>query len=556
MADHPKVFISYSHDTPEHKQWVSKLAAKLHHKGVNVIFDQWDLRLGDDVTQFMERGIKDSDRVLVICTDSYVRKANAGEGGVGYESMILTRKLAEDVGTNRFIPIIRQALGEDKTPTFLDSQVYINFMAEENFDEKFDELLHERLQVPVLQKPLVPHIESLRVRNYRALQDIELKGITPLSVFLGPNGSGKSTLFDVFAFLAECFTVGLRRAWDKRGRFKELRTRESDGPIEFELKYRETPKTPLITYHLTIDEEKMGPCVKAEWLQWRRGSRGKPFRFLDFQEGKGSVIGGETPEAGNARIEERLEDRSMLAASRFGQSALHPRVSALYRFITGWHLSYLSADATRGVPEAGPQERLSEIGDNLPNVIQHLKERHPERLEKILSILSNRVPRLEKVDAELMMDGRLLLQIKDAPFAQPILAKFASDGTLKMLSYLTLLHAPEPPQLIGVEEPENYLHPRLLNGLVEECREASASSQLMITTHSPYFVNGLRAEEVWVLYRDEQGFTVCKRASEMRGINDFLEAGAKLGYLWMEGFFEVGDPLTNAGGRRRGGNAN
>jgi predicted ATPase len=165
------------------------------------------------------------------------------------------------------------------------------------------------------------------------------------------------------------------------------------------------------------------------------------------------------------------------------------------------------------------------------------------------------VPRLEKVDAELMMDGRLLLQIKDAPFEQPILAKFASDGTLKILSYLTLLYDPEPPQLIGVEEPENYLHPRLLNGLVEECREASASSQLMITTHSPYFVNGLRAEEVWVLYRDEQGFTVCKRTSEMQGINEFLQAGAKLGQLWMEGFFEVGDPLTNAGGPKRGGNA-
>ena len=398
----------------------------------------------------------------------------------------------------------------------------------------------------------IPRIEALRVKNYSALRDVKLRDITPLSVFLGPNGSGKSTLFDVFAFLAECFTVGLRRAWDKRGRFKELRTRESDGPIEFELKYRETPKTPLITYHLTIDEEKMGPRVKAEWLQWRRGSWGKPFRFLDFQEGKGSVIGGETPEEGDRRIEERLEDHSMLAASRFGQSALHPRVSALYRFITGWHLSYLSADATRGVPEAGPQERLSETGNNLPNVIQHLKERYPERLEKILSILSNRVPRLEKVDAELMMDGRLLLQIKDAPFTQPILAKFASDGTLKMLSYLILLYAPEPPQLIGVEEPENYLHPRLLNGLVEECREASAASQLMITTHSPYFVNGLRAEEVWVLYRDEQGLTVCKRASEMQGIKHFLEAGAKLGDLWMEGFFEVGDPLTNAGGPKRG----
>ena len=555
MAEHPKVFISYSHDTPEHKRWVSELGVKLRHRGVEIILDQWDLHPGDDPTPLMESGIRNSDRVLVICTDSYVTKANAGVGGVGYESMIVTRQLARDLGANKFIPIIRQALGEDKTPAFLETQVYIDFTDEDLFDEKFDELLHERLQVPALHKPLVPHIESLHARNYRALRDVKLQDITPLSVFLGPNGSGKSTLFDVFAFLAECFTVGLRRAWDKRGRFKELRTRESDGPIEFELKYRETPKTPLITYHLTINEETKGPCVKAEWLRWRRGSRGKPFRFLDFQEGKGYVIAGETPDEGDTRIEEQLEDRSMLAVSRFGQSALHPRVSALYRFITGWHLSYLSADATRGVPEAGPQERLSETGDNLPNVIQHLKERYPERLEKILSILSDRVPRLEKVDAELMMDGRLLLQIKDAPFEQPILAKFASDGTLKILSYLTLLYAPEPPQLIGVEEPENYLHPRLLNGLVEECREASASSQLMITTHSPYFVNGLRAEEVWVLYRDEQGFTVCKRTSEMQGINEFLQAGAKLGQLWMEGFFEVGDPLTNAGGPKRGGNA-
>ena len=71
----------------------------------------------------------------------------------------------------------------------------------------------------------VPRIEYLRVQNYRALHDLELKNITPLTVLLGPNGSGKSTVFDVFAFLSECFTVGLRKAWDKRGRFKELRTR-------------------------------------------------------------------------------------------------------------------------------------------------------------------------------------------------------------------------------------------------------------------------------------------------------------------------------------------
>ena len=552
MAKNPKVFISYSHDSPEHKQWVSELAAGLRRNGVDAILDQWNLGPDDNVPRFMERGIRNSDRVLVICTDSYVRKANADEVGIGYESMIVTEKLVENLGTNKFIPIIRQTLAEEKIPVFLKEQVYIDFTDDSQFDEKFDVLLHERLLVPSLQRPYVPHIESLRVKNYRALRDVELKGIKPLSVFLGANGSGKSTFFDVFAFLAECFTDGLRRAWDKRGRFKELRTRGCGGPIEFELKYREEPGTPIITYHLSISEDPKGPFVETEWLQWRPSSRGKHVRFLNFHHGTGSIVPGEKPNKTDKPIDEQLDEPSMIAVSTFGQSAHYPRVTALRRFITNWHLSYLSIAATREPTETAPQKRLSAIGDNLPNVIQYLQERYPERLEKIISILSDRVPRLEKVDTELMTDGRRLLRIKDAPFDQPILAKFASDGTLKLLSYLTLFHDPQPPQLIGIEEPENYLHPRLLTGLVGECLEVSAMSQLIITTHSPRFVNELSADEVWMLYRDEQGFTVCKRASEMLGIEQLLDAGAKLGKLWMEGYFEFGDPLTNAGGPKRG----
>ena len=555
MAENPKVFISYSHDSPVHMRWISELAAKLRRNGVQIIFDQWHLSSDNDQKQFMEFGVKNSDWILVICTDSYVSKANDGEDSIGYESMIVTRKLVEDLGTNKFIPVIRQTEWEDKTPEFLKDRVSIDFTDDNQFDAKFEELLHERLLLPPLQKPLIPYIESLRIKNYRALRNIELKGIKPLSVFLGANGSGKSTLFDVFAFLAECFTDGLRRAVDKREGFKELRTRGCDGPIEFELKYREEPGTPIITYHLSINEDTEGPFVETEWLQWRPGSRGKHVRFLNFHHGTGSVIPGEKPNKTDKPVDEQLDDPSTLAANMFGQSAQHPRVSNLRRFITDWHLSDFSTDATREPTETAPQKRLSETGDNLPNVIQYLQERYPERLEKILSVLSDRVPRLEKVETERTIDGRLLLQIKDAPFEQPILAKFASDGTLKLLSYLTLFHDPQPPQLIGIEEPENYLHPRLLTGLVGECLEVSAMSQLIITTHSPRFVNELSADEVWMLYRDKQGFTVCKRASEMLGIEQLLEAGAKLGKLWMEGYFEFGDPLTNAGGPKRGVNA-
>jgi len=393
----------------------------------------------------------------------------------------------------------------------------------------------------------IPRIEYLRVRNYRALADLELKGLQPLTVFLGPNGSGKTTLFDVFAFLSECFTVGVRKAWDKRGRFRELRTRDSIGSIEFTIKYRERRNLPIITYFLKISEEGNNPVIEEEWLEWKRGSHGRPFRFLEFKRGEGKVITGELPDENDERVPEKLRNTETLAVNTLGQFAKHPRVSALREFISGWYLSYLSADHTRGIPEAGPQERLTETGDNLPNVIQYLKEQHTDRLDQILTKLAQRIPRLEKVDAKLMEDGRLLLQIKDAPFEQPILSKFASDGTLKMLAYLTLLYDPNLPLLIGIEEPENQLHPRLLPELCEECRIAAGRSQLMVTTHSPFFVNGLRPTELWVLYRDGKGYTQARKAANMKGIPEFIDQGSKLGDLWIKGFFEVGDPLVNSG---------
>lgn len=406
---------------------------------------------------------------------------------------------------------------------------------------------------PVARRQTVPRIESLRVQNYRALRDLHFGKVSPLTVLLGPNGSGKSTVFDVFAFLSECFALGLRKALDRRGRLKELRTRGAEGPLVFELKYREAPGTPLITYHLAIDEERNHPIIVEEWLMWRRKAKGAPFRFLDFKRGEGMVASGDQPDEHAERIAEKLDSPDLLAVSTLGQLAKHPRVAALRRFITGWYLSYLTADSTRGTPEAGPQERLSQTGDNLPNVIQYLREQHEDQLDAILGVLTRRIPKLQNVSADLMPDGRLLLQIKDAPFDRPVLAKFASDGTLKLLAYLTVLYDPQPPQFVGIEEPENQLHPRLLPELAEECRGAAARTQLMVTTHSPFFVNELHPEEVWVLYRDDRGYTQAKRVADMERAMSMYKEGGKLGHLWMEGFFEVGDPLeAPTGDLRRG----
>ena len=388
------------------------------------------------------------------------------------------------------------------------------------------------------------------MRNFRALREVEFKNLTPLTVLLGPNGSGKSTVFDVFAFLSECFELGLRRAWDKRGRAKELKTRGSDGPVVIEIKYRE-PGYPLITYHLAVDERGKVPIVAEEWLRWKRGSRGQPFRFLEYREGQGRAASGERPDAQDRRIEIPLKSADLLAVNALGQFAEHPRVAGLRDFITGWYVSYLSTDSARGQPEAGPQDRLTKTGDNLANVIQYLAEQHGHRLQEIFEVLRRRVPRIERVLTETMPDGRLLLQIKDAPFSHPVLARFTSDGTLKMLAYLVLMYDPTPPPFIGVEEPENFLHPRLLPELAEECRAASERTQLLVTTHSPFFLNALRPTEMRVLWRDEQGYTQTARAADLPGVQDFVDQGALLGHLWMEGQLGVGDPLVNQGAPSR-----
>jgi predicted ATPase len=259
------------------------------------------------------------------------------------------------------------------------------------------------------------------------------------------------------------------------------------------------------------------------------------------------------PDENDKRTEMPLRSADLIAVNTLGQFAEHPRVAALREFITDWYVSYLSIDDARGQPEAGPHERLSKTGDNLANVVQYLKEQHPDRLSEIFKILRHRVPRLEEVRADPMPDGRLLLQIKDAPFERPVMSRFASDGTLKLLAYLAVLHDPTPPQFIGVEEPENFLHPRLLPELAEECQAATGRSQLFVTTHSPFFINDLNPAQVRVLFRDERGHTQAVRAADIRGVPEFREAGASLGDLWLEGHLGLGDPLVNQGGPQHKG---
>jgi hypothetical protein len=149
----PAVFISYSHDNPDHKRWVLDLAATLRRNGVDVVIDAWDLRPGDDIPKFMERGVRGANRVLMICTEQYVAKCNDGIGGVGYEAMIVTGELIRDLGTAKFIPVIRQFAMPPLLPASVSTRFYLDMSDTDREAGELEKLLRELHGAPLLEKP-------------------------------------------------------------------------------------------------------------------------------------------------------------------------------------------------------------------------------------------------------------------------------------------------------------------------------------------------------------------------------------------------------------------
>ena len=149
----PVAFISYSHDSKEHKAWVLQLAKDLRAAGVDVILDHWDLSPGQDVTLFMQNGIGRADRVLLVCTEKYVSKADGASGGVGYERLVITSEVVAAIETAKFVPLVRTNNNSDKIPTYLGPRLYIDFSKDADYTVSLEALCRELLGAPANPKP-------------------------------------------------------------------------------------------------------------------------------------------------------------------------------------------------------------------------------------------------------------------------------------------------------------------------------------------------------------------------------------------------------------------
>jgi predicted ATPase len=272
-------------------------------------------------------------------------------------------------------------------------------------------------------------------------RNVDIQDIPSLAFFVGANGTGKSTLFDVFGFLRDALLENVHTALVRRGGFSEVISRGQSGPIGFEIKFRED-SGPLITYILEIGAHGGRGVVEREVLKYRRGQHGEPWHFLDFRRGEGEAVTNEvdygTPDAEMHRESQKLDSPDILAIKGLGQFQRFKVVSSFRRLIERWHLSDFHIQAARPSQEFGYAEHLSPEGDNLPLVTQYIYENHPEDFDRILESMKRRVPGVSKVEATETVDGRLVLRFQDGAFRDPFIARFVSDGTIKMFAYLVL----------------------------------------------------------------------------------------------------------------------
>lgn len=392
-------------------------------------------------------------------------------------------------------------------------------------------------------------LESLRLKNFRAFKNAEIKNIPGYCVLVGANGVGKSTVFSVFEFLKDAMDNNVNAALGQLGGnrgFQEVRSRGTEGPIEIELKFRSKDKGPLTTYLLAINEKNGKAFVEKEVLKYRRGSKGQPWNFLDFSDGKGFAITNELDSVQSerelTREEQNLKSNDILAIKGLAQFQKFPAVMALGELIDNWHISDFHISKARSTPEENYAEHLDREGENLPLVVQYLHKLGDGTFDKILEMLSKRVPGISNVQAKTTEEGRVLLKFQDGAFADPFLSKFVSDGTIKMLAYLVLLFDPKPHPLLCVEEPENQLYLSLLEVLAEDFRQyANRGGQVMVSTHSPDFLNALNPDEVFVIVK-KNGYSEIRCVADDSQVVAYVNDGDKLGYLWKQGLLGDVDP--------------
>ena len=362
--------------------------------------------------------------------------------------------------------------------------------------------------------------------------DLELSN---LNVLIGPNGSGKSNLLEIIRLLQAAphdlsdpvRTGGGVTEWIWKGDPKALAKIEAivkntggNQPLRHVIEFRESGR------RFTLEDERIENECPYE-------GEARPYFFYKYRGGSPLInVSGDRQERPLQR-DDVESDRSILSQRKDPEQ--YPALNHLGRFYAGINLygswEFGRSAAIRDSQSSGARptplsEDLSNLGMFLnrlvlyPDVREHLSEKLADLYEGV-------------TDYDLYFDpSTVQIRFKEGSFSIPV--SRISDGSLRYLFLLAVLLDPEPPPLLGIEEPEQGLHPDLLPKVADLLVDASGRSQILVTTHSDILVDALSERPESVIVCDKHDGQSSMRRLDRSNLMDWLKQYG-LGQLWTKG---------------------
>lgn len=374
-------------------------------------------------------------------------------------------------------------------------------------------------------------ITKLRVKNFRSIRDSELE-LGPLTVLVGPNASGKSNLMDVIQFVGDAIRLDLDYALTTRHGIEAVACRQSgtERPV-IEIGLEVTSRRYLVVYNVAIgDDFNGGVIVKYEWGEvGRLGDGSDP---VHFRIEEGNIVAPEfladnvepLPEHDTHFDPTDLAFTDLRRMVRFPQRILVADESVrtlsnglreLDTHLRGMRFYQIFPNTVRRPQDLLSSYPLLQSGENLASVLRDIQMNDDETKHRLVKSLSTLIPGVSDFRVE-SAGGFLVIQLRHSNASyQGSNSWFdltqESDGTLRILALLVALNEREQrqgrmiprlhryPRLIGIEEPDLFVHPGALEALADNLKEASARSQVLLTTHSPDLIDQFKTEDVRVV---------------------------------------------------------
>jgi predicted ATPase len=376
-------------------------------------------------------------------------------------------------------------------------------------------------------------INKLIVKNYKSLKDFSLE-LKPFMVFIGPNNAGKSNIFDCMRFLSQLGRKGdeARRAVIERGEFEQIVYDGDIGnTITIELQGSLKNKGKIISYKYRIEliGVRFGRLRIVKEVFSAKDLEKPLFEFP--LEGNMVIVRDET---GKEISRLSVGDES-LYLSYFDDINHYPILGKFSSDMQNWTFLNLLPPLMKEALPIKKELHLQIWGENLPVVLHALQSEYPDKFKEIEEILKSAIPELKDLTTGLTSHepGKTYIRIMEKNLKLSIPAWGMSDGSLRLLGLLAALYLPQPAPLVCIEEPENYVHPRLLELIIDLIKTASERTQVLATTHSPYLVDLLKPEDLFIVEKKEAKTTV-RKAKDKKGIKEALRT-LGLGEMWYSG---------------------